>query len=605
VKIQLGPGAQLHRLRISPLVQTSRFIFPVLTPGAPNQLLYQDSSPTQQARDIQVTTTVPTGMPQIRGVHAQSLVPESPADSLDRDYEAANLVDDDPDSLAYPGSNHLDYVVELNGSYNVSGISIDWGYFGTDPRYLQSWEVLGRNGDQSWALLAKGGFPNEATMDLGVTTAATAIRVIADSSNWIGAYGLRVFGGATAAALPTSSWSIHSNVAEDPIYSIGGNYQAANLIDGDPNTLAYPASSELDYQISLGGPAHISSADITWGYFGSDARYISSWSLLARNGSGQPWLTVAQGGFPNAPTTHASFDALATEMRIIASSNQNWIGIYDLSLNGGQLMTGLGVSSNIPELTTQANFRPAANLVDGDENSFAYPASTHLDYAIDPGQNTYFDEVRIVWGVFGTDSRYVQTWRLLGLRPDDNWEVVTRGTFPNSNETIVPVHNRYRKLRIAADGPNWLAIYEFQAFGVAIAAAAQARVKSNVVEDPVYSLSRGLRASNLIDGVPNTLAYPASPHLDYQIALGQVTRLSSILVDWGAFGTNPSFVNSWSLLARSSATAPWSLLATGGYPDNAFTVLSVDFSATDLRVIADSANWIGIYELQIKGTPQQ
>jgi len=131
LRIELVGNVQVHKLRITPTLQTAKTLFPTLAAGTVNQLSYSDESAQSQTRSMQVTVTIPSGKARIRGVHAESLVPESPAYSLSRDYGAANLVDGDPDSLAYPGSVHLDYVIQLNGTYQVSGISIDWNYFGT------------------------------------------------------------------------------------------------------------------------------------------------------------------------------------------------------------------------------------------------------------------------------------------------------------------------------------------------------------------------------------------------------------------------------------------------------------------------------------------
>jgi hypothetical protein len=605
VKIELDGGIQLHKLRINPIVQTSKATFPILTAGAPNQLLYQDSSPAAQSRFESVTTFIPVGKPQIRGLHVESLVAESALSSLASDFGAANLTDGDPDSLAYPGSSRLDYVIQLNGSYNVTGASIDWGYFGSDSRYVQSWQILGRSGNQTWQQLASGGQPGLATMDVPLNATTTELRLVANSSHWIGAYEMRVFGGAIAPALPASSWTVQSNVVEDPVYSIAHHYGAANLIDGDSKTLAYPGAKNVDYQISLGTATHISSANITWGYFGANPGYIDAWSLLARNGASQPWVTVGQGGYPNSTTTQVAFDVLATDVRIVASSSVNWIGIYDLQLNGGLLISGLTVNSNVPDQAGASSAHPATNLVDGDENSYAYPSNVSLDYTIDPGQSSYIDAARVVWGPFGTAPQYIQSWRLLGMASDGTWDVVARGGFPNSTETVIPVHNRYRKLRVAADSPNWIGMYEVQLFGNPVPPPGQLTVKSNVIEDPVYSLGRGYQASNLIDGDPTTLAYPGSVHIDYQISLAQPTQLSSAFISWGVFGTNPSYVSSWSLLARNGANQPWVTLTTGGYPNSATTILNLDFAATDVRIVAGSANWIGIYELQLKGVPLQ
>jgi hypothetical protein len=605
VKIELQGNVQLHRLRVSPIIQTSASIFPTLSPGTPNQLLYQDSSPLTQSRSLRITTSMRSGKPLIRGLHAQSLVTESPAYGLARDYGAQNLVDGDPDSLSYPGSTHLDYLIQLNGSYNVTDVSIDWGYFGSESRYVQSWKILGRVGNGSWQQLNAGGFPGQESMDVPVNATATELRLVADSSNWIGAYDLRVFGNAAPPAIPDSKLGVASNIPEDPIYSLANNYGAANLIDGDSQTLAYPAAKNVDYQISFATPTHLSSATITWGYFGTNPMYVQSWSLLGRNGAGQEWTTLAQGGFPNSTSTQASLDFMPTDLRIVASSDVNWIGIYELSLNGGQPLTGVTMSSNVNEQTAMPSFGAASNLDDGDDQTVAYPGNDSIDYALDPGQTTYFDALKVVWGPFGTSSSYIQSWRVLGLTSDGSWDVIARGGFPNAAEAVIPVQNRYRKLRIAADGANWLGIYEVQALGSTVPAAGQFTVKSNVAEDPVYSLARNYQASNLIDGDPTTLAYPASPHLDYQVSLGQATQLSSAFINWGAFGKDPAYVSSWSLLARNGADQPWVTLSTGGFPNSATILLNLDFAATDVRIVADSVNWIGIYELQIRGLPLQ
>ena len=159
----------------------------------------------------------------IKGVRAQSRVPESVVYSISRDNAAANLVDGDPDSLAYPGGTHLDYLIQLNGSYHVTGVSIDWKYFGTDARYVKSWQLLANNGGQSWKTVASGGFPGASTLDANVDTTTTALRIVADGANWIGIYDLRLFGSAAAPSLPVRSLSATSNVPESPTYSLALN----------------------------------------------------------------------------------------------------------------------------------------------------------------------------------------------------------------------------------------------------------------------------------------------------------------------------------------------------------------------------------------------
>jgi len=272
--------------------------------------------------------------------------------------------------------------------------------------------------------------------------------------------------------------TVTSNVPESPVYSIAKGYQASNLMDGKPNTLAYPGSSHLDYQVSLGQLTQLTSALITWGQYGSNSIYVSSWSMLARSAADQPWVTLAQGGFPNSTDTLVNLNFAATDVRVIADST-NWIGIYELQLDGTSVV--------------------------------------------------YSDVVQVGTG--------------------------------------------------------------------------QITVKSNVPESPVYSIARGYQASNLIDGNTKTLAYPGSSHLDYQVSLGQLTPLSSALITWGQYGSNSIYVSSWSLLGRSGASQPWVTLAQGGFPNSTSTQVNLNFAATDVRVVADSRNWIGIYELDLKGVP--
>jgi hypothetical protein len=606
LRLELLGDVRVHKLRITPTVQTAKTLFPTLTAGTVNHLSYSDESPQAQARSLQVTLAIPSGEARIRGVHAESLVPESPAYSLSRDHGAANLVDGDPDSVAYPGSTHLDYVMQLNGTYQVSGISIDWNDFGTQAQYVQGWQVLGRRGNQPWQPLAQGGFPGTPTLDIPVNATVTEVRIVADGNNWIGIYDARVFGHAVAPALPSTALTAHSNMPEDPLYSLAQHYQASNLVDGDPTTLAYPGSTRLDYEIALPGPVPISSARLTWGYFGTNPLYIQSWSLLGRNGAGQPWVTLAHGGFPNSNATDLSLDFFGTDLRVVASA-RNWIGMYELQINVPVPLQHLAASANMQEVPNPS-FGPAANLVDGNPSTMAYPDHPSLDYTIDPGQDAYIEAVHITWGIYGTNwgGAHVESWRVLGLASDGlTWDVIARGLFPNSTATLVPMQNRYRKLRVAAESRGWIGMSEVQVVGNALASALAGplTVLSNVPEDPVYSLGWHYQAANLMDGDPSTLAYPASKHLDYQVALGARTWVSAAVVDWGSFGTKPGYIQSWAILARSGTDQPWVTLVQGTFPNRATTVVSLDYVATDVRLVADGPNWIGVYELQLEGGP--
>lgn len=464
IKIELSGAMQVHKLRISPVVQVSRFIFPSLSAGATNTLNYLDASATAQSRTMEITTEIPGGDPQIRGLQAISQVPENATYSIARDYGAANLVDGDPESFAYPASTHLDYQISLNGPHHVTGISIDWGKFGTNPIYISSFSVLARKGPQQpWQTVVKGGYPGQSTSNPALDCTATDLRIVADSSNWIGIYELRVFGTAVSPN-PIVPISIVSNVPESPIYSLARNEGAANLTDGSANTFAYPAAPNLDYQMGFAAPSDIGWMRVTWGYFGSRAGYVDQWSILGRTGSDQPWITLAQGGFPAANSTLIPLNTTLTDIRLVASSQNNWIGAAEVEF-GGAAEIPVVASSYVPETQGQN----AENVVDGNSATVAYPGSSELDYTLDLGQEEYVDCAEIFWGFWGTNSAYINSWQLLGLPANGNsWETIAQGSFPNATSSLVPVQNRYRKIRVQANSSagNWIGLADVDLFGM-------------------------------------------------------------------------------------------------------------------------------------------
>jgi hypothetical protein len=351
----------------------------------------------------------------------------------------------------------------------------------------------------------------------------------------------------------------------------------------------------------------VSSARLTWGYFGTNPLYVDSWALMGRQGAGQPWVTLAHGGFPNSHATDVSLDFFGTDLRVVASA-QHWIGLYDLQLNVPVPLPNLLASANMPEVPHTA-FGPATYLVDGDPSTSTYPGGVSPDYTIDPGQDAYIEAVHITWGAFGINgggTQHVEAWRVLGLALDGlTWDVIARGLFPASTTTSVPVQNRYRKLRVSAESRNWIGLHEVQVVGTAVASALAGpwTVRSNVPEDPVYSLAQHYQAANLMDGDPSTLAYPGSTHLDYQVTLRTPTRLVAAVVDWGYFGTKPGYVQSWAILARNGAEQPWGTVGQGAFPNGSTTVVILDQVATEVRLVAYGPNWLGIYELHLEGVP--
>jgi hypothetical protein len=469
IKILLNsssPGAVgLYNMEVQMDGQMAAQMFPLLQPGQVNTFRYQDLSSSAQSRSVEIELAVPRGSRELQHLTATSLIPEDPTYSIASDYAASHLVDGNPLTLAYPGHTQIDYDINLGVLSHVKQVSIWWGYFGTSPIYLNSWNLHGRNGMHgSWILLASGGFPNAPLMDIPVDANATDLRLTANASNWIGVYEFKAYGDEITPIVAPSSVTTVSQIPESQQYSIRQNYGAANLTDGNLNTLAYPANLSVDYVVGLNALSHVSGATIRWGYFGTNPLYISSWSLYGRNGASNPWIVLTSGGFPAADSTFVPLDNYVTDVRITASSAFNWIGLYELSIHASHQLTPISVTSNIP-VDPQYGYL-TSDLTDGDPSTLAYPGAQEIDYELDFGSNVSVDVTNIEWGYFGTSSLYVQQWTLFGQRDGEfGWTPLAQGGFPWAAQTEVAIHRTIRRMRLRGDGPNWIGVYEFSVFG--------------------------------------------------------------------------------------------------------------------------------------------
>ncbi len=150
----------------------------------------------------------------------------------------------------------------------------------------------------------------------------------------------------------------------------------------------------------------------------------------------------------------------------------------------------------------------------------------------------------------------------------------------------------------------------------------QRRPASQVVYYQQYSVNGGTYPFNLTDGDHSTSAYPADFVFDYVVDLKGKYKLSTVLLDWGNFGTSlkeHNYVTGWELHGQESFSAKdfpsmndWVLIKKGGIPGTKMTKVSDTFfqkPVRRLRIRAQSektdiklANWIGIYELEAYGT---
>ena len=445
-------------------MQISSKVVPALTPGSVDTVQYGDiTAGSSSTRSLEALVTIPTGAPELHGLSATSLVPEDPNYSTALGYISAKLVDDDFNSLAYPGGTTIDYAVNLGGEADVSGASIRWGVFGTNSIYVNAWTLYYRDGATApWIQAATGGFPGTSVMDVALgNLRATDLRITATSSNWIGAYEMKVYGTRPVPLLNSTNSGITAQALNgDSSCAVSSGYQAANLVDGDLNSLAYPCSTEVYYMVYLPSVAHVRETDIRWGVFGTNSLYVNQWHLSWMDINGN-WTTAASGASPQVDTFSASTDLYTSRLWLYALS-QNWIGVYDLGLRASLPVTPVGVYSNLPESYPAYS---AANLVDGNDGTVGYPGGDYIDYVIDLGTKTNIDVVDINWGDYGYTG-YVQNWSLYGQSDDAlGWDLLATGGTPNQSDSKIQVSHNAQRLRLTANGPNWIGVNEVTVYG--------------------------------------------------------------------------------------------------------------------------------------------
>ena len=457
-----------YELNIRAGVQVAPQQFPALVAGQPNVLEYHDLSPVQQNRLVNVDVAIPQARPEITGMTAESLIPESPTSSTARNYQARRLVDDDTTTLAYPGGPNLDYVIHLNALYHIKQVSLWWGQYGFGP-YVRNWTLYGRGEGQAWQTLSFGISPG-AISDIAVNADVSDLRVVASSSSWIGLYEVKAYGDQIQPPAPDTNFTVVSNIPENPIYSLQAGHGASKLIDGNTKSLAYPASTALDYIVDLGGPSYLNDLAVTWGYFGTNPAYISDWSISSRSAT-TDWSTLVIGGSPGATLTNIPVNTSATQLRLVAHSMGNWIGAYELGIAASKPLTPQSVVSSLGDL--DENKYPSSNLIDGNTSTLAYPGGPGVDYELDFGADTYIDFVNLTWGYFGADPRYISSWTLWGQKDGDpEWMPIISEGNPGTSASTVSVKRVFRKLRLSAVGANWIGVYEMQTYGAPLASSA-------------------------------------------------------------------------------------------------------------------------------------
>ncbi|MFA5052300.1 MAG: T9SS type A sorting domain-containing protein [Patescibacteria group bacterium] len=254
-----------------------------------------------------------------------------------------------------------------------------------------------------------------------------------------------------------------SNVYEDPTYCIARGYTANKLVDGNTLSLAYPGGHDVDYTVTFDGYDFIRQFSVRFGYFGF-AGYIDSWEILALNPDGTSWQQLHSGGCPNTDNFSGEVAHPTRAIRIKAHSNANWIGLYELTVNGHH-NTAIGMP--VEQLTGgDPNYdKDPGRLTDGNLATDAYPASTSFTYRVTYPQTMDVSYLVLAGKEYTANPAYITSWSVLGFDGTD-WVGIASGTNDGRQYIIVPVFSQLFCLRInCSSTQNWIGLYELGVYG--------------------------------------------------------------------------------------------------------------------------------------------
>jgi len=269
----------------------------------------------------------------------------------------AALTDGSDQSMAYPGHSTFTYSVNLQGYYRITDFKIVFGAFGLADsyRYVTDWKIDGVRQDGSKFELIRGlGSGSALSMShiLGAVPSTTVVGGMIDApsdgservkaleltaisdSNWIGAFELRASGYAVAPTNVAQGKTVTSLLPAYPPYT----YPAANLVDANANSFAYPNSTELAYEIDLGSTMDINRIKVRFGGWGyaSPYKYVTDYRIEVVSPGVSPTLTVAHsGGVPGTDIVDVPVAVRGQMVRVYASSTgagANWIGLYEVEV---------------------------------------------------------------------------------------------------------------------------------------------------------------------------------------------------------------------------------------------------------------------------------
>ena len=159
-----------------------------------------DASAPMSFREIICGNDLNAGRVGFKKLTAESIsvasnITESKEFSIDRDNDAAKLVDGKKNTLAAPANQSIEYILTLTEPHRIRQTIITWGDYGVNTNYISNWTIETSLNGETWTKIKQGASPKESETIINEDFTALKIRIKAQSVNdWIGIYEMELIG---------------------------------------------------------------------------------------------------------------------------------------------------------------------------------------------------------------------------------------------------------------------------------------------------------------------------------------------------------------------------------------------------------------------------
>jgi F5/8 type C domain/Beta-propeller repeat len=376
-------------------------------------------------------------------------------------YLAANAVDGDLSTRWSSEFSDDQWIyVDLTDVYDISEVILRWETaFGAD------YQVQVSDDASNWTTIGSVTNGDGGVDDLtGLSRAGRYVRVLGTrrGTPWgYSLWSLEVYGNFVRSS-PGNDFALHHAVAASSEFE-SPQYDASKAVDGDPSTRWSSAFSDPQWiYVDLGQRFQINRVKLTW-----EAAYGADYQLEISNDA-KNWVRIAAAQNNTLLTNDWGVGGIGRYVRMYGTRRGTEWGysLWSFEVYGDPITDNTDLALNHPA-TSSSDFSSqyaAALAVDGDgATRWSSEFSDPQWIAVDLGQRTIVDEVRLTW-----ETAYGADYEIQMSDDGINWFPVrtVTGGIGGVDDLVVGSTGRYVRVYGRRRGTQWgYSLWSFQAYG--------------------------------------------------------------------------------------------------------------------------------------------